>query len=73
MATSFLKALEGMAPERQERIRKRIEELLAELPIQEVRQARALSQQELARTLGYPGSHGRERRGLTSEESFQPA
>ena len=43
---------ERMAPARQERIRKRTEELLAELPLQELRQARALSQEELAEVLG---------------------
>jgi transcriptional regulator with XRE-family HTH domain len=52
MATNFRKVRESMAPERQERIRKRTEELLAELPLQELRQARALSQQELAEVLG---------------------
>ena len=52
MATSFRKIRERMDPERQERIRKRTEELLAELPLQELRQARALSQQELAEVLG---------------------
>jgi transcriptional regulator with XRE-family HTH domain len=41
-----------MDPERQERIRKRTEEMLAELPLQELRQARALSQKELAEVLG---------------------
>ena len=41
-----------MDPERRERIRKRTEEFLAELPLQELRQARALSQQELAEVLG---------------------
>jgi transcriptional regulator with XRE-family HTH domain len=43
---------EKMDPAWQERIRKRTEELLAELPLQELRQARALSQQELAEVLG---------------------
>jgi len=52
MATSFRKLREKMDPERQERIRKRTEERLAELPLQELRQARALSQQELAEVLG---------------------
>ncbi len=52
MATKFSTIREKMAPERQERIRKRTEELLAELPLQELRQARALSQQELAEVLG---------------------
>lgn len=52
MATKFREVREKMAPERQERIRKRTEELLAELPLQELRQARALSQEELADVLG---------------------
>jgi len=51
MATKFRTIREKMDPERQERIRKRTEELLAELPLQELRQARALSQQELAEVL----------------------
>ena len=52
MATNFRKIRESMPPERQERIRKRTEELLAELPLQELRQARALTQEELAEVLG---------------------
>jgi transcriptional regulator with XRE-family HTH domain len=52
MATSFRKIREKMDPERQERIRKRTEELLAEMPLHELRQARQLSQQELAEVLG---------------------
>jgi transcriptional regulator with XRE-family HTH domain len=52
MSTKFRTIREKMSPERQERIRKRTEELLAELPLQELRQARALSQQELAEVLG---------------------
>ena len=52
MATNFRTIREKMDPERQERIRKRTEELLAELPLQELRQARAFSQQELAEVLG---------------------
>mgnify|MGYP001221646571 CR=1 FL=1 len=52
MATKFKTIREKMAPERQERIRKRTEELLAELPLQELRHARALSQEELAEVLG---------------------
>jgi transcriptional regulator with XRE-family HTH domain len=52
MATKFRTIREKMDPERQERIRQRTEELLAELPLQELRQARALSQQELAEVLG---------------------
>ena len=52
MATKFRTIRGKMDPERQERIRKRTQELLAELPLQELRQARALSQQELAEVLG---------------------
>ena len=52
MATNFRSVLEKMPRERQERIRNRTEELLAELPLQELRQARALSQEELAEVLG---------------------
>ena len=52
MATKFRTIREKMDPERQERIQRRTEELLAELPLQELRQARALSQQELAEVLG---------------------
>ena len=52
MATKWRTIREKMDPERQEQIRKRTEELLAELPLQELRQARALSQQELAEVLG---------------------
>ncbi len=52
MATKFRTVRERMAPERQDKIRKRTQELLAELPLQELRQARALSQQELAEVLG---------------------
>jgi len=52
MATKWRTIREKMDPERQERIRKRTEELLAELPLQALRQARALSQQELAEVLG---------------------
>ena len=51
MATKWRTIREKMDPERQEQIRKRTEELLAELPLQELRQARALSQQELAEVL----------------------
>ncbi len=52
MATKFRTIREAMPRERQDRIRRRTEELLAELPLQELRQARALSQQELAEVLG---------------------
>ena len=52
MATKFREIREKMAPERQARIRERTQELLAELPLQELRQARSLSQEELAEVLG---------------------
>ncbi len=52
MATKFSTIREGLSPERQERIRVRTEELLEELPLQELRQARAWSQEELAEVLG---------------------
>lgn len=52
MATKFRTIREKMDPQRQERIRERTQELLAELPLQELRQARAHSQQELAEVLG---------------------
>jgi transcriptional regulator with XRE-family HTH domain len=52
MATKFREVRGRMSPERQERIRKRTQELLTELPLQELRQARALSQEELADVLG---------------------
>jgi len=52
MVTKFKDIREGMSPERQERIAKRTYELLDELPLQELRQARALSQEELADVLG---------------------
>jgi transcriptional regulator with XRE-family HTH domain len=52
MATKFREVRDKMAPERRERIRKRTKELLAELPLQELRRARALSQEELAEVLG---------------------
>lgn len=52
MATKFRDVREKMSLERQDRIRNRTEELLGELPLQELRQARALSQEELAEVLG---------------------
>ena len=52
MATKFRDVRERLSPERQERIRERTQELLGELPLQELRQARALSQEELAEVLG---------------------
>lgn len=52
MATRFRDIRERLSPERQERIRQRTEELLEELPLQELRQARAWSQEQLAEALG---------------------
>ncbi len=52
MTTNFEKVRETLTPERQARIRDRTQELLAELPLQELRQARELSQEELAEVLG---------------------
>jgi DNA-binding XRE family transcriptional regulator len=52
MATKFRSVLEKLPKERQARIRERTTELLAELPLRELRQARELSQEELAEVLG---------------------
>ena len=52
MATNFRDIRQSLSPERQEQIRRRTQELLAELPLQELRQARAMSQAELAEVLG---------------------
>ena len=52
MAKKFGDLVRAMSPERQERIRRKTEKLLAELPLQELRRARELSQEELAATLG---------------------
>ena len=52
MTTPFQTVRDKMSGDRQERIRVRTEELLAELPLQELRQARALSQEEMAEVLG---------------------
>jgi len=52
MTTPFQTVRAKMSGDRQERIRVRTEELLAELPLQELRQARALSQEEMAEVLG---------------------
>jgi len=52
MTTPFQTVRARMSGDRQERIRGRTAELLAELPLQELRQARALSQEETAEVLG---------------------
>jgi transcriptional regulator with XRE-family HTH domain len=52
MATKFRSVIEKLPKERQAKIRERTKELLAELPLRELRQARELSQEELAEVLG---------------------
>ena len=52
MAKKFRELVRAMPKERQARIRRRTDELLAELPLQELRRARELSQEELAEALG---------------------
>lgn len=52
MSMKFSKLLENMPAERRERIGQRTSEMLAELPLQELRKARDLSQEELATSLG---------------------
>ena len=52
MARKFRDLRARMAPERQARVRERAQALLAELPLQELRQARRMTQEALARRLG---------------------
>jgi ribosome-binding protein aMBF1 (putative translation factor) len=52
MARRFRDLRARMAPERQARVRERAQALLAELPLQELRQARRMTQEALARRLG---------------------
>lgn len=51
MAKKFSNLLASMSPERQAKVAARVEELLREMPLHELRQARQLSQVELADTL----------------------
>ena len=51
MAKEFRDLRARMSPERQKRVHERAQALLAELPLQELRQARHLTQEALARTL----------------------
>lgn len=51
MAKKFRDLRRGMAPARQRRAHERAREMLAEMPLQELRQARQLTQEALARTL----------------------
>jgi hypothetical protein len=52
MARKFRELRARMAPERQKRVRERAQALLAELPLQELRRARRMTQDALARRLG---------------------
>ena len=51
MATKFAELRSKMAPESQVRIEAKAQELLAEMPLNELRQARGLSQKVLAEVL----------------------
>ena len=51
MARSFEQLRKKLSPERREKIAARTQELLDDLPLQEIRLARRLSQQEVARKL----------------------
>lgn len=48
---SFRELTEGFSPERRQRIEAIKEELLAEMPLHELRRARSLTQQDLAKSL----------------------
>lgn len=52
MAKSFKVLREKMSPEAQKRARDKTQLMLEAMPLQELRQARALSQDEMARALG---------------------
>ena len=52
MAKKFRDLRAKMAPERQKRVPERAQALLAELPLQELRQARRMTQEALAQRLG---------------------
>lgn len=52
MAKKFRELRARMSPERQKRIQERTQAALAELPLQELRQARHLTQEALAHELG---------------------
>ena len=51
MAKNFSELRNKMSPERRARIDKKVEEVLAEMPLQELRNARGLSQKMLAEAL----------------------
>ena len=52
MAKSFKILRNKMSPEAQQRAKKKTSLMLEAMPLQELRQARALSQDEMAKTLG---------------------
>jgi len=52
MAKPFKVLLDRMPPERQERIQKKTEQLIRDLPLDELRAARNLTQEQLAKALG---------------------
>lgn len=51
MAKSFKSLESRLSPERQERIEQRIQEAMAEMPLAELRQARRLTQEQIARSM----------------------
>ena len=52
MAKKFTELREKLSPERQARVHERTREMLKEMPLQELRQARKLSQEAIATVLG---------------------
>jgi len=52
MTKNFTGLRAKLSPERQARVRERTQEMLKEMPLQELRQARKLSQEALATVLG---------------------
>ena len=52
MPKKFGNLREGMSPERRKRAQQRARAMLDEMPLRELRQARQLTQEALARTLG---------------------
>ena len=52
MTKKFIELRAKLSPERQARVRERTREMLKEMPLQELRQARKLSQEAIATVLG---------------------
>ena len=52
MTKKFTELRGKLSPERQARVRERTQEMLKEMPLQELRQARKLSQEAIATVLG---------------------